>query len=121
MHGYLAVLRKYARFKGRTRRREYWQFVLFNVWIAVALFLVDTMVRGMTGVTLALAELAYGAAVLLPSVAVTVRRLHDTSRSGWWLVVGLIPVAGFVLIFLLAQDSAPSRNRYGPNPKYLVP
>ncbi|HOC42503.1 MAG TPA: DUF805 domain-containing protein [Thermoanaerobaculales bacterium] len=119
MNWYLAVLKKYAEFKGRARRREYWNFVLFNIIISIVLMIVDRMVgtfsaeRGF-GVLGGL----YALAVLIPGIAVGVRRLHDTNRSGWWLLIGLIPCIGLiVLIIFTVQDSQAGDNQYGPNPK----
>lgn len=119
MHWYLNVLRQYAVFSGRARRAEYWFFVLFNLIIAFVLGVID----GMAGFTLGAYELGllgtlYGLAVFLPSLAVAVRRLHDTGRTGWWLLIGFIPIIGFiVLLIFLVLDSDPGPNEYGPNPK----
>jgi len=118
MNWYLAVLRKYAVFSGRARRKEYWMFSLFNVIIGGLLGLFE----GMTGIAAqtdqsVLASL-YALAVVLPGLAVAVRRLHDTGRSGWWLLIGIVPLIGALfLLFFFVQDSDPGSNQYGPNPK----
>jgi len=113
MNWYIEVLKKYAVFSGRARRTEYWIFFLFNFIIAFALGFIEGLVKG-PGVLGAL----YSLAVLIPSVAVGVRRLHDTNRSGWWLLISLIPLIGaIVLIVFTVQDSQPDENPYGPNPK----
>lgn len=120
MEYYMAVLRKYADFSGRARRAEYWMFALINLLISIGLAIIDTAVLGMEGSVGVLGSL-YGLAVLIPSLAVGVRRLHDTNRSGWWLLIGLIPVLGaIVLIIFFVQDSDPGVNQYGPNPKESV-
>ena len=113
MNGYLATLKKYADFSGRARRTEYWLFVLFSMVIAMVLGVVD-YVLGTPGIV----GLLFTLAILIPSIAVGVRRLHDTDRSGWWLLVALIPIIGTIalLIFLLL-DSNPGDNRFGANPK----
>jgi uncharacterized membrane protein YhaH (DUF805 family) len=119
MNWYVEVLRKYAVFDGRSRRKEYWLFVLFNLIIALVLGFID----GALG--LADTETGYGPlgliyalAVLVPSIAVGVRRLHDTDRSGWWLLIVFIPIIGaVVLVVFFLIDSQPGSNRYGPNPK----
>lgn len=117
MNWYLEVLKKYAVFGGRARRKEYWYFVLFNMLISIALTLID----GVTGsfsseAGIGLLSGIYGLAVLIPSIAVGVRRLHDTNRSGWWLLISLIPLIGaIVLIVFLASDSKPEENKYGLN------
>lgn len=109
MHWYLACFARYARFSGRSQRREYWMFVLFNCIFASVLALADVLLR--TGYVL------YGMyllAILLPSTAVAVRRLHDIDRSGWWLLVGLIPVVGnVVLLVFMATAGTPGANRFG--------
>ncbi len=113
MNWYLTVLRKYAVFSGRACREEYWMFVLFNVIITFVLCGIELLVGG-PGVVGAL----YSLAVLIPSIAVTVRRLHDTNRSGWWLLIGLIPLIGsIVLLVFMVQGSQPDENQYGSNPK----
>jgi len=115
---YIEVLNKYAVFSGRARRREYWMFVLFNVIIALVLTIIEGIAdAGSEGSRSTLATL-YGLAVLLPGLAVSVRRLHDTGRSGWWLLIGLIPIIGtIVLLIFMIQDGRPTDNQYGPNPK----
>ena len=119
MHWYLDVLRKYARFEGRARRTECWCFLLFNAAFALAFAVIDLAIRHMTGVGFGALASLYALAILVPAVAVGVRRLHDTNRSGWWLLLALVPVAGFLLLFLLSEDSTPGTNRYGGYPKYV--
>lgn len=119
MNWYIKALKKYAVFNGRARRRECWLFVLFNIIITVALAVID----GVTGSFSAEAGMGmltgiYALAVLLPGVAVAVRRLHDTDRSGWWLLIALVPlIGGLVLLVFMVQDGKPGDNYYGPNPK----
>lgn len=115
MDWYLQVWKKYAVFTGRARRKEYWMFALFNLIITLILAVID----GLTGSS-PLAGL-YMLAIVLPALAVGVRRLHDTGRSGWWLLVAFVPIIGsIVLLFLMVQDSHPGENQYGPNPKAAV-
>ncbi len=112
MEWYLKVLRQYAHFEGRARRREYWYFALFNVLVALGLGLID----GALGIGV-LGPL-YSLAVLIPGLAVSVRRLHDTGRSGWWLLIALVPIIGvIVLLVLMCLDSEAGANQYGPSPK----
>ena len=119
MSWYLEVLKKYAVFSGRARRKEYWYFFLFNVLITIVLLVID----GMTGTLDAAAGIGllgsiYALAVLIPALAVSVRRLHDTDRSGWWLLIMLIPLIGVIVILVFTvQDSKPGENQYGSNPK----
>ena len=113
MNWYLDVLRKYAVFEGRARRKEYWMFVLFNLIVAFVLAIIEGMIGtgGFIGAV-------YALAVFVPNLAVAVRRLHDTGRSGWFLLIGLIPLIGIiVLIVFFVQESQPGANKWGPNPK----
>ncbi len=113
MYWYIEVLKKYVVFSGRARRKEYWMFTLISTIITVALAFIDDS-SGTDG----LIGLAYTLAVFLPSLGVAVRRLHDTDRTGWWVLIGLIPLVGLiVLIIFFVQDSNPEENAYGPNPK----
>ncbi|MGL6315729.1 DUF805 domain-containing protein [Vibrio sp. WXL103] len=114
MEWYFAVLKKYAVFTGRARRQEYWMFVLFNVIISIAIALIERVIG-----THFIGGL-YSLAVFIPSLAVAVRRLHDTGRTGWWVLVCLIPLIGLiVLIVFTIKDSDAGDNEYGPNPKGL--
>ena len=119
MNWYLEVLKKYAVFGGRARRREYWSFALFNVLISIVLAIIDYVTgtfRPAGG--MGLLGTLYGLAVLIPSIAVSVRRLHDTDRSGWCLLIGLIPIIGaIILLIFVLKDSQPGENQYGSNPK----
>jgi uncharacterized membrane protein YhaH (DUF805 family) len=113
MNWYMEVLKKYAVFSGRARRKEFWMYFLFYLIIVIALSVIEMLI-GLPGVLSGL----YSLALLIPSIAVTVRRLHDTGRSGWWWFIGLIPVIGvIVLLVFMVQDSQPGDNQYGPNPK----
>lgn len=113
MNWYIKVLKQYAEFNGRARRQEYWMFVLFNIIFSMVAAAIDAAI-GSWGAIGGL----YGLAMLIPSLAVGVRRLHDTGKSGWMLLVAFIPVIGIIwLIILLATDSTPGNNQYGDNPK----
>jgi uncharacterized membrane protein YhaH (DUF805 family) len=113
MDWYLEVLKKYAVIDGRARRKEYWMFWLVNFFIGILLSMIDILLGN-----LGLLGAIYSIAIFIPSMAVTVRRLHDTNRSGWWMLISLVPLVGgiFFLIFM-TQDSTPGLNQYGPNPK----
>ncbi|MBW2186194.1 MAG: DUF805 domain-containing protein [Deltaproteobacteria bacterium] len=113
MEWYLAVLKNYAGFSGRARRKEYWMFLLFNMIIAVVLGFIE----GLFGSPGILGSI-YSLAVLVPSIAVSMRRLHDTGRSGWWMLIGFVPLIGaIVLLIFFVQDSMQSSNQYGSSPK----
>jgi uncharacterized membrane protein YhaH (DUF805 family) len=118
MNWYIGVLKKYAVFSGRARRKEYWMFVLINLLIGLALGIIS-MPLGLTSENgNSVLTTLYSLAVLLPNIAVAVRRLHDTDRSGWWFFISFIPLLGFiVMLVFMVTDSTPGDNRYGPNPK----
>src|SRR3954469_25884693 len=119
MSWYLEVMKKYAVFGGRAQRKEYWMFFLFNFIITIVLIGIDNLIGAFSpqaGIGLLLG--LYCLAVLIPSIAVTVRRLHDTGRSGWWILIALVPfIGGIVLLVFMVLDSQPGENQYGPNPK----
>ncbi len=118
MNWYLGTLKQYAVFSGRARRKEYWFFVLFNVLISIVLSIIDG-ITGTLSMELGLGVLSglYTLAVLIPSIAVSVRRLHDTGRSGWWLLIAFIPLIGLVLLVFMLLDGQAQENKYGPDPK----
>jgi len=119
MSWYLTVLKKYAVFSGRARRKEYWMFALFNFIFSILAVVIDSVLGT------ASEEMGYGIfyalytlVVLLPSLAVLVRRLHDVGKSGWWFFISLIPfIGGIWLLVLLISDSQPGENQHGLNPK----
>lgn len=112
MNWYLDVLtKKYAQFTGRARRMEFWMFALVNVLISIGLSIIGWLVGFpyLDGI--------YGLAVLVPGIAVTVRRLHDTNRSGWWALIAIIPIVGFiVLLVFTVQPGDRGANPYGDDP-----
>lgn len=120
-HAVTAVKVKYADFIGRSRRREYWGFFLFFNLMSLGLlylFLVGSTISEETASVLSLPYWLFCLAVLVPQLAVTVRRMHDINKSGWWILVGLIPLVGGIwLIILLSTDSTIGENQFGPNPK----
>ncbi len=125
-----SVLGQYVGFSGRARRSEYWFFYLFTLLVtgipyAVVVALVGTTAASdpsaeMSPVALLLLGLIglIGLALFLPTLAVAIRRLHDTGRSGWWYLISFVPfVGGIVLLVFFVLDSEPGANRFGPNPK----
>lgn len=119
MNWFLVALKKYATFSGRAQRAEYWYFVLFYILIFIGLSFIDGVMGSFSseaGMGFLGGLLTLG--LLIPSIAVGVRRLHDTGRSGWWLLLALIPLVGaIVLLVFTVQDSEAGANSYGPNPK----
>ena len=122
MNWYLIALKKYAVFSGRSRRKEYWYFYLFYILFIFVLTFIDIMI----GTYDAVAEIGLIGGVfvlfmLIPLLAASVRRLHDTDRSGWWLLIALIPLIGAIVILVFTlQDSKPGENQYGSNPKEVA-
>ncbi|WP_298488810.1 DUF805 domain-containing protein [uncultured Maribacter sp.] len=108
MEWFTMVLKKYAEFKGRSRRKEYWMFYLFSTIISVVLSIVDASVLGLEGFGI---NTLYSLGVFVPTIAVGVRRMHDVGKSGWFL---LIP---FYNLYLLCTNGDEGTNEYGPDPK----
>ena len=105
------VLENYANFNGRARRAEYWNFVLVNLIISILLMVVDSVIgiQVLSGI--------YSLALLIPSIAAAVRRLHDLDKSGWFLLLAFIPLVNIWLIVLLASEGTRGTNQYGADPK----
>ena len=113
MNWYIGCWKKYVEFSGRARRREFWLFFLFNILAGIVAGVLD-LVLG-TGRML---NSAYSLAAFLPGLAVSIRRLHDTDRSGWWYLLAFLPIVGWIVLFVFdCLDSTPGDNRFGPNPK----
>ncbi len=115
MNWYLTALKKYAIFNGRSSRAEYWMFVILNTLIGLGLCVL--VINEIIGLTLIY---VFAALILVPTLSVTVRRLHDTNRSAWWLLLPLIPVLGeLVFLVFMILEGKPERNRFGPDPKRI--
>ena len=119
MNWYLHVLKNYATFSGRARRKEYWMFFLISALISIVLTLLDILLGTYSmEYEAGLFSGLYSLLILIPSIAVVVRRLHDTDRSGWWILISLIPLIGVIVLFVfMCLDSQPGTNRFGVNPK----
>jgi uncharacterized membrane protein YhaH (DUF805 family) len=139
MNWYLKVLKNYTNFNSRSRRTEFWMFVLFNSIFLIVAAIIDNLLGttidtifgypvklngGILGMQISPSGyfyLLYSLAVFIPGLAVTVRRLHDVGKSGWMLLIGLIPILGAIyLLILLVTDSNLAPNQYGAYPKELV-
>ena len=122
MNWYLQVLKQYADFNGRARRKEYWMFVLFNTIFSILAMALDNVLG------IAIEAVGYGPlyglyvlTVLIPGLAVLTRILHDIGKSGWMILIALIPLIGAIwLLVLMVTDSNPGENRYGTNPKEVA-
>ena len=130
MKWFLKCLKQYADFSGRARRREYWFFQLFNLIFFIVIVLGLGLIANALGANdsispefglitiIGLLIIFYVLALTIPSIAVTIRRLHDTGNSGWMLFISLIPLIGPIWLFILyVKNSQPGENKWGPNPK----
>ena len=130
MKWFLKCLKQYADFSGRARRREYWFFQLFNLIFFIVIVLGLGLIANALGANesispefglntiIGLLIILYVLALTIPSIAVTIRRLHDTGNSGWMLFISLIPLIGPIWLFILyVKNSQPGENKWGPNPK----
>jgi uncharacterized membrane protein YhaH (DUF805 family) len=122
MKWWLTCMKKYVTFDGRARRKEYWIFALLNGLFAIIAVLLDNLLgTAMEDLGYGVIYILFGLAILLPTWAVVVRRLHDVGKSGWWIFISLIPLVGGIWLFILmVTDSQPGDNQYGPNPKMDV-
>ena len=118
---FLKVVRdNYANFNGRARRKEYWMFVLSYMIVYIAIIIIGAI---LSSISSTLGSLIYGIlslaglAILIPSLAVAVRRLHDTNKSGWFLLLSLIPFVGFYVLYLLVIEGDKGSSEYGEDPK----
>ncbi|HET6297297.1 MAG TPA: DUF805 domain-containing protein [Kribbella sp.] len=117
MQWYTDVLKKYITFTGRARRKEFWMFTLFSFIISAVLGTIDNIIGTTNSTGSGLLSSLYGLAVLLPSLAVWVRRLHDTDKSAWWLLIALTGIGIIVLIVFAVLEGTPGDNKHGPDPK----
>ena len=114
------VFSKYATFEGRARRSEYWYFILFVSCVNFVIRMLAAIVGEGSFLTTVLTGFStiFSLGVFVPQIAVAVRRLHDIGKSGWFYLIGLIPVIGWIFVLVwFCTDSQPCDNQYGPNPK----
>lgn len=117
MNWYLKVLSQYADFEGRARRKEFWIYLLIYVVVLMGLVLLDKMIFGSSEGSMGWLTLIYIFATALPSLAVQVRRLHDIDKSGWWILIQLVPLIGWLwFLVLLCMAGTDGDNEYGPAP-----
>lgn len=121
------ITKNYANFSGRARRKEYWMYGLFYVLFMFILVIASALICAMMGmnsleidrVVIFIVICTY-LALLIPTLAVLVRRLHDINKSGWWCLISFVPYVGIIILFIFALlDSTPGRNQYGENPKNM--
>ena len=125
MEWMLMPLRRYADFQGRSRRKEYWMFVLFLLLCEIPLFILGGILGGFSGHgssagmgLFGLILLIFGLAVFVPALAVQIRRFHDQDKSGWFVLLGLIPfIGGLVVLVFMCLEGTSGANKFGPDPK----
>ncbi|UFH32587.1 DUF805 domain-containing protein [Chryseobacterium sp. C-71] len=120
MKWYLKVLKQYADFSGRARRTEYWMYLLFNIIFLFAAAILDNILglKFSPEIPYGFIYMIYALAVFIPGLAVTVRRLHDVDKSGWFVLIAFIPLVGAIwLLILYCTEGTPGTNQYGVNPK----
>lgn len=118
---YVDVLKnKYTLFTGRARRKEFWMFTLFNILVSLVISIAAAILGNIPilGVIFAFLPLVYCLAVLVPGIALGIRRLHDTNRSGWFLLLCFIPfIGGIILLVFFVLEGTKGQNQFGPDPK----
>lgn len=114
----VCLAEKYADFSGRARRSEYWWFFLFNIVVSIVAAIVDAILNtGGMFYSFGLLGLLSTLALLIPGIAVGARRLHDISKSGWWLLLAFIPLVGAIILLVWFCQDSHGENEYGPSPK----
>jgi uncharacterized membrane protein YhaH (DUF805 family) len=121
MYWYITVINQYFNFKGRSRRKEYWMYNLFNILFLLTAIILDNYLIGSTiegDIPIGFLTFSYYFFVLIPTMALTVRRLHDIGKSGWYYLIALIPyIGGLILLLLMCINGEPKENKWGENPK----
>ena len=121
MKWFLETMKKAFNFSDRSRRKEYWMFMLIATLIMFLLTLVDVFAGLEIAEDVGILSTLFSLILIIPSLAVTFRRLHDTGKSGWWILISLIPIIGWIVILIFTvQDSESVINRFGSNPKVAV-
>ena len=115
------AVKNYAGFTGRARRKEYWFFILFYLIFSIVLMFVDGATGSLNANTgIGLFSGIFTLAMFIPSLAVAIRRLHDTDRTGWWILINFLPLIGsLIFLVFMVLDGTPGDNRYGPSPKQV--
>ena len=111
MEHFIGALKKYADFEGRATRTEYWMFILHYIKYYDVLVVIDSSIESL------LLSTIYYLGLLVPSISVAARRLHDTGRSGWWQLLSLVPIIGTIIVIIFLVQDSREENKYGPNHK----
>jgi uncharacterized membrane protein YhaH (DUF805 family) len=122
MSWWLSAMKKYFDFSGRAPRKEYWMYLLFNFVFGIVALVVDITLSSVSdSMAPGLLYSLFCLAVLLPALSVTVRRLHDVGKSGWWILISVLPfIGGLWLLILTLMDSQSGPNRFGESPKLAL-
>lgn len=121
MNFFIAALKKYADFSGRARRQEYWMFILFYILFYIAAAIIDGLIISSAGVPFPAFIFIYALAMIIPTLAISVRRMHDINKSGAMILVSLIPLIGGIwFLILTVTEGTTGDNQYGPDPKASV-
>lgn len=125
MNWYIEVIKKYAVFSGRASRKEYWTFFLINAIISMAIKYLEkmlglSMVELSPNLNVGIFHAIYLLWIFIPSIAVMVRRLHDIDRKGEWVFIAILPIIGWIWVFILvAKEGDVAENKYGPVPSTI--
>ena len=111
MEYFIGAFKKFADFSGRASRKEYWMFILFVLIISISLSIVDAVLD------MLILSPIFSLAILVPSISIAARRLHDTGRTGWWQLIALVPLIGIIVLLVFYVQDSQDENTYGPNPK----
>lgn len=120
MNEFMAVIKNYAGFSGRAGQREYWMFTLVYILIYAALAIVTAIMPTVIASVFSILTLVFALGLLIPSIAVCIRRLHDTDHSGWWALLLLVPLAGLYIIYLCIIEGTNGPNRFGNSPTPMI-
>jgi uncharacterized membrane protein YhaH (DUF805 family) len=120
MNEFLKVVKNYVGFSGRAGRREYWMFFLVYILIYFGLAILTAIMPNMLAKLLGLVTVVFAVGLFIPSVAVGVRRLHDTDHSGWWMLLMIVPLAGLYILYLLIIEGTNGANRFGESPVAMI-
>ncbi len=121
MNEFMAVIKNYAGFSGRAGRKEFWMFYLVYILIFIAIGIVSAILPQSIGSMVSMLSVVFALALFIPTIAVSIRRLHDTDRSGWWMLLGMIPLVNFYVLYLLIIEGTQGPNRFGDSPVAMIP
>jgi uncharacterized membrane protein YhaH (DUF805 family) len=120
MNEFMAVIKNYAGFSGRAGRREYWMFFLIYMLIYIGLAILTAVMPKMLGTIFGILTAVFLLGMLVPTIAVGVRRMHDTDHSGWWLLLSIVPLAGLYVLYLLIIEGTSGPNKFGESPAPMI-